>query len=165
MLRLLFASFPASGGDSEGQLAAYAMALDGHDLRDIETAIRKLVRGEYQWHNQAFAPSSAILGSAVSGERNRRLESERRQNMRESLALPAPTIEHTPEQRERAKAMVEQFVADQQRIAGDDQTEQKRRDQFAKVNAYFMPEQSERAIAERLLGYSTGSPESEEHAA
>jgi hypothetical protein len=166
LLRLLFASFPASGGDSEAQLAAYALALDGHDMRDVETAVRKLVRGEYDWHNPAFAPSSAVLGSAVIQERDVRLLSERRAKLRQP-ALPPPDIEKTPEQRERARQMMQEFVERQAAIEASNQadTYEARRRQFECTNARFKPDLSDHAVMERLLGYSTGSPESEEHAA
>ena len=166
LLRVLFSTFPASGGDNEAQVAAYALALDGHDMRDIETAFRKLIRGEYDWHNRAFAPSSAVLGSAVIQERDARLVSEKRSQLR-TPALPPPDVVKTPEQRARALAMVNQFVAQQTELVEGETSEQtkRRQERYAKVNARFKPDLSEAAVMERLLGYSTGSPESEEHAA
>jgi len=135
-------------------------------MRDIETAVRKLVRGEYDWHNRAFAPSSAILGSAVIQERDARLFSERRSQLRQP-ALPPPDVVKTPEQRARALAMVNQFVAEQTELIEGETSEQtkRRQERYAKVNARFKPDLSEAAVMERLLGYSTGSPESEEFAA
>lgn len=166
MLRLLFASFPASGGDSEAQLAAYALALDAHDMRNIETAVRKLVRGEYDWHNRAFAPSSAVLGAAVIQERDARLVSERRSQLRQP-ALPPPDVVKTPEQRARALRLMQEFVETQAAIEASNaaDTYQARRERFQRANARFKPDMSDQAVMERLLGYSTGSPESEEHAA
>lgn len=166
LLRVLFSTFPASGGDNEAQVAAYALALDGHDMRDIETAFRKLIRGEYDWHNRAFAPSSAILGSAVIQERDARLLSEKRAQLRYP-ALPPPDVVKTPEQRARALAMVNQFVAQQSELIEGETSEQtkRRQERYARVNARFKPDLSEAAVMERLLGYSTGSPESEEFAA
>lgn len=166
LLRVLFSTFPASGGDNEAQVAAYALALDGHDMRDIETAFRKLIRGEYDWHNRAFAPSSAILGSAVIQERDARLVSEKRSQLRQP-ALPPPDVAKTPEQRERALRLMNEFIETQAAIEASNaaDTYQARRERFQRANARFKPDMSDAAVMERLLGYSTGSPESEEHAA
>ena len=82
-------------------------------------------------------------------------------------ALPPPDVVRTPEQRARALEMVNQFVAQQAELIEGETSEQtkRRQERYAKVNSRFKPDLSDHAVMERLLGYSTGSPESEEFAA
>lgn len=105
LLKLLFSTFPPlPSEDGDAQLAAYAVAVNGHDIRDIEQAVHKLIRGEVAGHNPSFAPSAALLGAVIRERMNWRLDAEKRRNP----VLMKPDIVHTPESRARVKALVEE---------------------------------------------------------
>jgi hypothetical protein len=107
-LQMLFATVPPRAGDDvSAQLEAYAVAIDGHDLRDIDAAIRRLLRGEVAGHNPSFAPSAALLGKVVGQCMTDRLDSERRAR---KPALPPPAIERSPESIARVRALTEKAV-------------------------------------------------------
>jgi hypothetical protein len=155
--QILFATFPPPAGDLTAQLEAYAMAIDGRDLRDIDSAIKRFLRGEVEGHNPAFAPSAALVGSAVRKCMDERLDSERRAM---KPALPPPDIVHSPESQARVKAMAAEAIAN---LAASMRTEDAKRDnerkQFmARVNQRFAPDQSEEALRLRL-GFTSGDPE------
>lgn len=155
LLKLLFSTFPpASSGDTEAQLAAYAIAIDGHDLRDIEAAVHRFIRGEVAGHNPSFAPTAASLGAAVIERRNHRLDAESRNYVRNQL--PAPTIERTPESRERVAAKLREGIANlaNAMLTEDAEVAHRRAAHRSKLFARFDP-QSEREAAARL-GYSVG---------
>jgi hypothetical protein len=155
--QVLFATFPPPAGDVNAQLEAYAVAIEGHDLRDIDQALRRFLRGEVPGHNAAFAPSAALVGAAIRQAMNDRLDSERRA---QRPALPPPDIVHSPESQERVKAMAAEAIA---RLASDMRTEDAKRDserkQFmGRVNERFYPEMDEQAV-KRRLGFAAGDPE------
>lgn len=79
-LKVLFATFPPQSGDVDAQIEAHGIALEGHDPRDIEAAIRKFLRGEVADHNASFAPSAPKLGTVVRQCMSDRLDHERRSN-------------------------------------------------------------------------------------
>lgn len=160
LLKLLFSTFPpASSGEQETQLEAYALALDGHDVRDIEAAVHKLIRGEVAGHNPSFAPSAAMLGSVVRERMNDRLDSEHR---RRPPALPKPDVVRTPESMARVAAMTKRAVEGlASAMLTVDAADARRRQKFQdRVQARFDP-QSEREMAERL-GYSLADPRDDE---
>lgn len=161
LLKLLFSSFPPPPtDDADAALASYVLALDGYDLRDIEVAVKRLIRGEVPAHsNKAFAPTSAVLGAAVIEARNKRLESESRGYVRNQL--PPPTVERTDESRARVLAQMQQFTAtngEAERIAED-----ARREGWAKVNARFDADLAAMPVSDRLkrLGYTTGDSDAD----
>lgn len=108
----MFSTYPRSDTtDRKSQVAAYALALEGHDPRDVEAAIRKLMRGEVDWHNAEFPPSAPLLGTVVIACRDERLDREARDRTYRQPQLRAPDVEPpTPESRARVKAMVDGFV-------------------------------------------------------
>lgn len=104
-MEILFASCPPQAGEIEAQMIAYGIALEGHDPRDIEAAIRCFIRGEVNGHNPSFAPAASRLGAQVRKCMNDRLDSEARAK---PLALPEPEVVVDPEARRRIAALAEQ---------------------------------------------------------
>lgn len=93
------------------QIEAYGMALEGHDPRDIEVAIRKFIRGEVEGHNQSFPPTASKLGGVVRQCLSDRLDSERRaESMKPKL--PPPMVHKSPESRRRVLEKTKQAVED-----------------------------------------------------
>lgn len=92
------------------QIEAYGMALDGHDVRDIESAVRRFIRGEVAGHNPTFCPSAAKVGATVRQCMAERLDSENRERMKRPQ-LPPPDIEKTPAERKRVKDLVASTIA------------------------------------------------------
>lgn len=170
LLELLFSTFPSGQGvDRAAQMQAYVVALDGHDMRDIETAIWRLIRGEIDWHNGAFAPSAPLLGNVVAkmrDERYRRAKFDR--TYATPVALPSPDVERTPESQARVKAMVEGFVKsvaealsteDAKRAAGHN-------DLVKRTHRRFDPDQDGPSLNSRLMGVEfTVGNDAEEQAA
>lgn len=105
---MLFSTFPAPAGNPDAQRAAYALALKGHEAIDVEAAIMRFIRGEVEWHNKAFAPSASLLGGEVNACRNERLESARRAR---PVPSAPPSVGHSPDSRDRVRALVKQFEA------------------------------------------------------
>lgn len=154
-LKLLFATFPPPPGDEVGdQLQAYAIALEGHTLDDVEAAVRKFLRGEVVGHNQSFAPSASLLGGAVRQCLHDRLDAEHRERRRRP-ALPPPDIAKTPESQARVKAMTDRIVKGLASSLRTDEAEAEHQRQLAqlrKTNDYF----------DRQRGYSVGDPVQDE---
>lgn len=147
----MFSSFPPPPGDDlPAQLEAYAIALDGRDLRDIEAAVHRLLRGDVPGHNPSFAPSPALLGSAVRECMNSRLDRDSRNYVRNQL--PPPTIERTPESQARVAALMK-AAADSlaSELRTPDAEEARRKQAFqSKVFDRFDPPQSEADMRHRL---------------
>lgn len=145
LLKLLFSTLPPVSGDGDAALSAYAIALDGHDLRDIEEAIHKLIRGEFPGHNHSFAPSAPVLGAAVIKCRDRRVEHERL--VTPPKRLPEPVI--SDEERARVSAGFRALSASMddlkkpERVAED-------REYWKRVNDYFVPDMTPDAMKRRL---------------
>ena len=152
LLELLFSTLPPPKGtaDMTTQIRAYGMALDGHDIRDIEAAVRSLIRGEVDWHNGAFAPSAPLLGAAVREAMYARLERERREKPYVAPALASPDRdEPTPEEKARVKALLEGFLKGQNVTPQDDPLAT-RRQAFAASNARFDQERESEDLLKRL---------------
>lgn len=153
LLKLLFATFPPQTGDLQAMLEAYDLALEGHDERDIETAVRRFIRGEVAGHNANFAPTAAKLGEAVRAAMNDRLDHEHRHK---PPPLPPPDIEKTPESRARVAAMVNELI---ERTAAQNRTDDAAKikaAQWAKTNARFTPDMDPDAMRQRLMPYASG---------
>lgn len=155
LLKLLFSTFPPPlTDDSEAQIGAYAVALDGHDLRDIEAGVRKLIRGEVEVHqNKAFAPTAAILGEAVRQCQIRRLEHERL--VTPPKRLPEPVI--SDEERARVKAKFDELregmddTRKPERVADD-------RAYWQRANDYFAPDTTTPNVMLRRLRIIPSEP-------
>ena len=117
------------------------------------------IKGQVPGHDGRFAPTPPMLAGACRLV----LERENRARYLEGLSaprLPSPDIEKTPEQRERAKAKVAEFVAS---VGADAMTEAEtlaKSAQWAKVTARFDPPQDDASIRKRLIKYTLGSRES-----
>jgi hypothetical protein len=110
-LKVLFSTFPPQPGDLAAQIEAYGIALEGHDPRDIEAAVRRFIRGEVDGHNQSFPPTASKLGGVVRQCLAERLDSEHRARMAQPQ-LPPPDIEKTTEGRQRVRALTEKAIKD-----------------------------------------------------
>lgn len=140
----------------------YLEAVEQHDVRDIETGVRSFIAGAAPGVNPNFLPPPPAVASEVRRVMNLRLESEARSR---KPALPPPMVEKSPESRERVKAMVGNLVG---RMAEQARTEDaakdvRRKGRAARLAARFDPPID--GTMERLMGYSIGSPESEEESA
>lgn len=164
---LLLGSFPSfSSGDAEAALAAYELVMSQADERDLQPGFMILINGEYPGHDGRFAPTAPQLATAIRMARDKRLESERRDQMRWPR-LPPPDIEKTPEQRERARAKLEAFIQSVGAVDAHRNAEQiaAAKERWEKTNARFQPPMDDASVAHRLLGYEVGAPESDENAA
>lgn len=174
-LERLFRTYPSLGKGSTPEeisrsLAAaaqvYYEAVAPYTADDVEVAVNAFLTGTVPGHNTAFAPTAPMVGSACRRAMEKRVDAE---NLRRRLrpALPKPDIVHTDEERARAKALVADFVASVASAEIEQTTEEqkRRKERWEKVNARFQPAMDDASVMERLLGYSTGSPESDEFAA
>lgn len=163
----LFSAFPPlPAEDGDERLRRY-LEVAGEFREDVLAAgVELCVRGKLPGHDGRFVPTPPMLATACRLAADN-LARQRYVAQFSAPKLPPPEIVKTPEQRARALAMVNQFVAQQSEMIESETSEQakRRHERYAKVNSRFKPDLSEAAVMERLLGYSTGSPESEEHAA
>lgn len=65
-LRALFTAFPTDRAEGPGFAATYLMAIEGFSLQAIETAVRRIVRGEADDIDRRYLPSPAQLGNLVA---------------------------------------------------------------------------------------------------
>jgi hypothetical protein len=164
---LLLGSFPTfSSGDAEAALTAYELVMAQADERDLQPGVMLLINGEYPGHDGRFAPTAPQLASALRMARDRRLEHERIMNVHQAR-LPAPDIQHSPESQQRVRELTERAA---ERIGAVDahnsaEATAAGKDRWEKTNARFQPPMDDDSVMRRLMGYSTGSPESDEAAA
>lgn len=157
-LTRLFRTYPAFRmDDTADAMLAYFEAVEPYETVDILTAVRNFLSGSAPGHNPAYAPSAPLLGAETRRVMNLRLDSEARSR---KPALPPPEIIHTPEERARVAAMVDDLVrrnTEQMRTA-DAEKDRRLRNLTARTNARFMPDMSPAAM-KRRLGFSIGDPE------
>jgi len=163
-IKRLLSAFPPIPGDPALVLHNYLMAVDDWAADFVEEAVTLYIKGNVPGFDGRFAPTAPMLATGC------RLANERhaRQRYLDGLSvpkLPSPTIEHTPEQRARAKAQVDAFVAAQDAVTLGAEETKAQNERWAKVNARFDPPQDDASIMERLMGYSVGAPESDDAAA
>lgn len=97
-LKALFTAFPAERGNGMGGAATYLMAVEGYSLPAIQKAVFRLIRGEFDWFNGKFLPTTAELSRACRYCEDLIAPPKR-------MALPAPgDVEPTEEEWERRKA-------------------------------------------------------------
>ncbi|TQI72929.1 hypothetical protein FHT98_0649 [Bosea sp. AK1] len=91
-LRALFEAFPADRANGIGGAATYLMAVEGYSLTAIQKAVYRLIRGEFEWFNGKFLPTTAELSRACR-------YCEDLIAPPKALALPAPgdVIDDSPE--------------------------------------------------------------------
>ena len=135
------------------------MALEGYEHQDIEAAIRKLIRGEVDWHNSEFAPSAPLLGTVVIACRDERLDREQRDRRYSQPQITARQEEHSPESRARVKAMVDGFVKNTAKLMQTDDAAAHAANHaklVERTQKRFDPPQYARAVNERLIGRNYG---------
>ena len=86
-LRALFTAFPIDRGESQGIAATYLIAIEGYSLRAIETAVKRIIRGEISDIDKRFLPTPAQFGNVVAYCEKLYAPVEKR------LELPAPGSE------------------------------------------------------------------------
>lgn len=165
-IQRLLSNFPPVAGDIQQVVGNYLAAVDGWSYDDVTMAVDLYVKGQMPGFDGRFAPTPPML---VSGCR-KAAEIKARDRYLRKVATPqlsAPDIVHTPEERARVKAKVQRFIEQQNEmaIAGDESETKRKAMGWAKVNARFNPDMSDDALMARLMGFSVGSPESEENAA
>lgn len=171
----MFRTYPSQAkGANEFEIArnriaaaeVYMRSVAPYSADDVEQAVDEFLTGRVPGHNAAFAPTAPQVGAVCRRAMERRLESQER-TRRYLPRLPAPDIEHTEAQRAKAKAQVQAFIEGQAAATVHEHTEddKRRRERWAKTNARFQPPMDDASISQRLLGYSVGSPESEDNAA
>lgn len=86
---------------------AYLLAIEGCTLPALQSAVRRLIRGEVEDHNGHFAPTTAELAKVVRYE-DFRIVAEAKHAAR-LLAKPVPEIEYqfTEEEMERRREQVD----------------------------------------------------------
>lgn len=152
---LLLGSFPTfQSGDGAAALGAYEWVFSQADERDWQPGISILINGEYPGHDGRFAPTAPQLATAIRMARDKRLETERRHQLR---IAPPEVVEISEEEQARVKAGFDKLIADlsSKLQTQDASAERRRKAIFAKTNARFMPDMDPSAVARRL-GFSTG---------
>jgi hypothetical protein len=151
-------------GDQALLLHNYLMAAEDWPADIVEDAVTLYIKGKVPGFDGRFAPTAPMLDTGC------RLVTEQRARERyldglSAPRLPSPDIERTQEQRARAKAQVDAFVATQKAVELTAEETKQRAERWAKVNARFDPPQDDASVMQRLMGYSVGAPESDDAAA
>lgn len=156
----LLASWPSANGEGEEQLRSYLLAVDDYTADDVRLGVDALIKGIAPGVNPNFLPPPAVVGGECRrqmGLRHRAEDLEARYRPK----LPPPDVERSPEARARMQAKVDAFLADVAVKTEDPEAVKRRNEQWSKINARFMPDMSDEAMAERLgrqrgfdVGYS-----------
>jgi len=149
-LQLLFSTYPPLPGDARSQMEAIGIALRAYDQHDVDAALDAFMSGQAPGHNPAFAPSAPMLAVEAKRQQNIRLESEERTRRYEQPQLAAPLVVHSPDERTRVKAKIDEFVAAQvaEQVHADEA--KARKALFDATNARFYPDMSPDAVKDRL---------------
>ena len=73
---MLLAAFPASKNDPLLTARAYLTALDGADIRDVQSTVTGFLSGKIERDNHEFAPSAATLAKEVQRAKDERMAAE-----------------------------------------------------------------------------------------
>lgn len=164
-IQRLLSAFPAtSQADPTLVLHNFLMAVEDWPADIVTDAVDSFIKGGFPGFDGRFAPTPPQLGTACR-QAQEKVNRTAYLNRMARPALPPPDIEKTPEQRLRAKAKIAEFVASVSPDPADEATIAIRNARWAKVNARFDPPQDDASVMERLMGYSVGSPESDDAAA
>lgn len=152
-IQRLLSAFPDTmRGDPTLLLHNYLTAIEDYTADTVSDAVDMFLRCEIPAFDGRFAPTAPVLASGCRFA----AEKAARANYLSRLAapkLPPPQIEHTPEERERIRAMAREAAATLASPAAEHEAEiAARKEQWARVNARFAPDLSEEALAQRLLG-------------
>lgn len=132
------------------RIKVYFEAVAPYAEDDVDAAVEAFLTGSAVGVNPNFAPPAP----AFAGECRRQMNARLRRAELERLArpqLPPPDIEKTPEQRERAKAKVAEFLENLAAPDSDLEAVKRRNEQFEKTNARFYPDMSDEAVKARLM--------------
>lgn len=163
-IQRLLSAFPAtSQADPTLVLHNFLMAVEDWPADIVTDAVDSFIKGAVPGFDGRFAPTPPQLGTACR-KAQEKVNRVAYLNRLARPALPPPDIEKTPEERERAKAKVAEFVASVSDDPADEATIAIRNARWAKVNARFAPPMDDHSVMERLLGYSVGAPESDREA-
>lgn len=141
----------------------YFDAVVMYDEQDVETAVANFLAGHAPGHNPSFAPPAPLVGAETRRVMTLRLESEHRDRQMRP-ALPPPDIVHTPDSQARVREMMASVTQKivEPATAEAQEADRRHKEQWANVNARFMPDMSEDATAERLgVRYTAGDEEGE----
>ncbi len=175
-----FAEVPARPGETQEQRAErmalqvhnYLTAIDGFDIGLVEDGVDLVLRGELPGHDMRWAPTPPMLATACRAAADKSARQRYLAGIK-APRLPPPDITHSPEERERARQKVAEFIASQGPSFAEQQAaDRDRADKLAKHDSFFaddfVPAEGVGRISKTLakkLGYSVGSPESDEAAA
>lgn len=163
-IQRLLSAFPPQPGDPEQVLRNYVFAVDEWQADHVEAAVDLYLCGKVPGFDGRFAPTPPMLATgcriaAEAAARSRYLDSL------STPRLPSPQIVHSPEERARVRELVQGFVAAGEAHKAATEATKEHIERWNRVHARFDPPQDDQSLMERLLGYSVGSPESEENAA
>ena len=130
----------------------YLLAVDDYAADDVEAAVTLYIKGAMPGFDGRFAPTAPMLATGCRKAVEDRSRVAYLAGM-QMPRLPPPDIEKTDEQRQRARALMEQTVANLTAGAAVEtaEAEAASKARWEKVNARFQPDQSDEAIAARLL--------------
>lgn len=147
-------------------LRGYLLAVEDYPFCDVEVAVDTLIKGTAPGINPSFRPKPSEVGSECRRQMNLRVDRDNRER-RLHPALPPPSLELSPEQRAKGKAVFDRIVASlESKMQTPEAAEDARRksDLWARTNARFAPDMSPAAMRKRL-GFDVGNREDHEDAA
>lgn len=163
-IQRLLSAFPPQGGDPEQTLRNYVFAVDEWAADLVEAAVDLYLCGKVTGFDGRFAPTPPMLATGCRIAADAQARARYLENF-STPRLPSPQIVHTAEERQRVRRLVEGFVAAGEAEKATLQATREHIERWNRVHARFDPPQDDQSLMQRLLGYSVGSPESEENAA
>lgn len=150
-------------------LRRYVEVVEGFDIELVEAGVSICLGGELPGYDGRFAPTPPMFATACRMAADRRQRRARIENL-SAPRLPAPLVEHTPESRQRIRAMAQQAADALAAVNAGEAVEEaeRNRERWEKVNARFQPDMAPDAVMDRLMrrrSYDIGAPESDENAA
>lgn len=128
-----------------------AVALYPED--DVEAAVDAILSGSAPGVNPNFAPPAPVVASECRRQMNLRLRRMELERFNRPALPPPDKAPATPEQRERAMALVRDFVAkvEANNLTEDAGAARRRAEHWQRTNERFYPDMDPEAVAERLL--------------
>jgi hypothetical protein len=105
-LEKLFTAFPSDRGTGTAFAATYLIALEGYSLEAIQTAVKKIIRGEADDLDKRFLPTPAQLGNIVA-----RWEKALAPPAPKALPAPEQWRDESPDAQARRQAVVDRYYA------------------------------------------------------
>lgn len=151
----------------------YLTAVDDWPADVVSDAVDNFLKGSVPNFDGRFAPTAPQLGSACRMAQEAITRANYLNRIR-TPALPPPDIKHTPEEQDRARAKIAEFITSQGPSIDEQRAlEQDRRDKMAKHDSFFADEfiptpggvgRISKTLAKKM-GFSVGAPESDDAAA